>query len=75
MVVYSSSMGVVPTGKHRQRKGSFYTIAMHVASICAFSWTRQHAASRSVLPISVRFEGHLMCMAAIMWSIPRIQNP
>ena len=47
---------------------------MHGAAICAFAWTRRYAASRSIFTNRMRFEGHLMRMAAIMWSIPRRKN-
>ena len=75
MVVYSAGAGVVPKGRRRQRKDIFPTILIHVAAICEFAWMRRYAALRSVLPITMRFEGHLMGMAAIIWSIPRRQNP
>ena len=74
MVDYSAVAGVVPKYRHRQRNASFPTIAMNFDAICAFVWTRRYAASRSIFPITMRFEGHLMRMAAIMWSIPRRQN-
>ena len=75
MVVYSAGAGVVPKGRCRQRKASFTTIAMHVNATCAFMWTRRYAAPRSVSPIGMRFEGPLMRMAVIMWSIRSRQNP
>ena len=75
MVVYSAGSGVVPKIRRRQRKDIFPTILIHVAAICEFAWMRRYAALRSVLPITMRFEGHLMGMAAIIWSIPRRQNP
>ena len=75
MVVYSAGAGVVPKGSRRQRKDIFPTILIHVAAICEFAWMRRYAALRSVLPITMRFEGHLMGMAAIIWSILRRQNP
>ena len=74
MVIYSAGAGVVPKGKCRQRKTIFITIAMHVAAICEFVWTRRYAALRSIFPIRMRFEVHLMCMAVIMWNILRRQN-
>ena len=75
MVVYCVVEGVVPKTRHRQRKDSFTTIGMHVEAICVFAWTCWYAASRSVFPIRMPFEGHLMRMAAIMWSILRSQKP
>ena len=75
MVVYYSGTGVVPKGIHSQIMASFTTIAMHVNATCAFMWTRRYAAPRSVSPIGMRFEGPLMRMAVIMWSIRRRQNP
>ena len=71
MVVYYASAGVVPKGRRRQRKYSFSTIAMHDDAICAFVWTRRYTELRSVFPIRIFFEGHLMHMDAIMWSILR----
>ena len=69
MVVYYSCVGVVPKVRLRQRNAGFYTIGIHVDVIFAFAWTRRYAASRSVFPIIMNFEGHLMRMAVIMWSI------
>ena len=60
---------------HRQRKYSVPTIAMHVDAVCVFAWTRWYAALRSVFPIMMLFEGHLMHMAEIMWNILRRHNP
>ena len=74
MVVYYAGEGVAPKGRRKQIKAGLPTIAMHVAAICAFVWMHRYTASRSVLPISMCFEGHLMRMAAIMWSILRRQN-
>ena len=71
MAVYSDDVGVVPKGRRSKRKASFTTIAMHVDAICAFAWTHRYAASRSVLPLRMRFEGHLMHTDEIMWSILR----
>ena len=75
MVVYSSGAGVVTNGRLRQRKASFPTITMNVTAICAFAWTRRYAALRSVFPIRMNFEGHLMRMDAIMWGVLRSYNP
>ena len=58
MVVYSSGAGVVPKFIHRHKKASFTTIEMHVDMICVFAWMCWYAASRSVFPIGMRFEGH-----------------
>ena len=74
MVVYYSGAGVVPNGRSRQIKDSFTRIMMHVATICAFACTCRYAVSRYVFPIGMRFEGHFMQMAAIMWSILRWKN-
>ena len=74
MVVYNDGADLVPKGRCRQRKASFTTVEMHVATICAFVRTRRYAVSRSVFPIRVRFKGHLLRMPAIMWSILRSQN-
>ena len=74
MVVYYTGAGVVPKGRHRQRKANFTTIVMHGATIYEFAWKRGYAESRSVFPIKISFEVHLMRMAAIMWSILRKQN-
>ena len=75
MVVYSSGTGLVPKGGRRQRKDLFPTILIHVAAIYEFAWMRRYASSRSVFPITMRFKGHLMGMATIIWSILRRQNP
>ena len=75
MVVYYAGAGVAPKGICRKRKASFPTIEMHVETICAFEWMRRYEALRSVLPIMINFEGHLMRMAATVWSIPRRKNP
>ena len=75
MVVYYAGAGVVQKGRHRQRNDSFTTIEMHVAAICAFAWTCRYAVLRSIFPITMRFDGHLMRMAAIMWNILRRHNP
>ena len=61
--------------KTQTEKGYFTTTTMHVDAIYVFAWTLRYAALRSVLPIRMCFEGHLVCMAAIMWSIPRRNNP
>ena len=73
MVVYYAGAGVVSKGRHRQRKANFTIIVMHGAAICEFAWKCRYAESRSVFPIRICFEGHLMRMAAIMWSILRRQ--
>ena len=75
MVVYSDSAGVVPKVKCTLRKANLTTIVIHVIKMFSFALMRRYAASRSVLPIRIRFEGHLMHMTAIMWIIPRRQNP
>ena len=75
MLIYSAVEGVVLKGRHRKRKASLHTIAMHVDAIYVFAWTRQYAASRSFFLIRMRFEGHLMSMSAIMWIILRRHNP
>ena len=69
IVVYSSGVVVVPKCKHRQRKDGLTTIVMHVEVFC------RYATSRSDFPVRMRFEGRLMRMAAIMWSILRRQKP
>ena len=74
MVVYYYGAGVVPKGIHSQIMASFTTIAMHVDAICGFVCKFRYAAPRYVLPISMSFEGHLMHMAVIMWSILRRQK-
>ena len=74
MVVYSANAGVAPKGRRRQRKASFNTITMYVTDICALVWTRRYVVSRSVLSIRISFEGHLIRMAEIMWSILRKHN-
>ena len=43
VVVYSAGAGVVPRGRHRQKKVIFPTIEMHVDAICVFEWTRRYA--------------------------------
>ena len=48
LVMYSSSTGVVPKVRLRQRKASFHITTMHVDSICVLAWTYWYAASRSV---------------------------
>ena len=74
MVLYYTGAVLVPKGRHRQRKANFTIIVMHGAAICEFVWKYRYAESRSVFPIRNCFEGHLMCMAAIMWSILRKQS-
>ena len=75
MVVYSTGAVVVPKGKHMQRKANMTTIMMHVDAIFVFMWMHRYAASRSVFTIRMRFEGHLILMAAIMWIILSRQEP
>ena len=75
LVVYYYGKGVVPKGRHRQRKDSLPTIEIHFDAIYVFEWTRRYVSQRSIFPNKIRFEGHLMCMAVIMWSILRRQNP
>ena len=75
MVLYSSGEDSVPKGRRRHRNASFPTIAMHVATICVFAWTRPYAALRYFFPIRILFEGHLMRMDAIVWNILRRHNP
>ena len=55
VVVYSSGAGVVPKGKHMNRKANLPTIAMHVDDICVFAWMCRYAASRSIFPIRMSF--------------------
>ena len=55
-------------------KGFFTKITIHVDAVFVFACTRRYAAPRSIFPIRVRFEVHLMCMAEIMWVILSIQN-
>ena len=74
MVVYSDGEGVVPKGKHSHRKASFPTIAVHVEAIYAFVRMCRYSVSISVFPIRINFEGHLMRMAEIMWSILSMNN-
>ena len=71
MAVYSDDVGVVPKGRRRQRNSGFTTITMHIDAIWLFVRMYWYAASRSVFPIMVRFEGNLMHVDAIMWSILR----
>ena len=75
MVVYSSGAGVVTKVRNIIINASFHPIAMHVYVICVLVWMRRCASSRSILPIRISFEGHLMQMDAIMWSILRRQKP
>ena len=74
MMVYYDGAGVLPKGRRRQKKAGFPTIVIHVSAICAFLWTRWYAASRYVFPITMRLEGHLLRMSAIVWSILIRQN-
>ena len=74
VVVYYAGEVVVTKGRRRQRKASFPTITMHVDDIYTIVWTSRNEALRSIFPIRMYFEGHLMCIAAIMWSILRRQN-
>ena len=73
-MVYSYGAGVMSKGIHWRIKDISPTVSIHVDIIFVFSWTRRYAASRSVFPIRMRFEGHLMCIASIMWIILRRHN-
>ena len=68
-VVYSAGAGVVSKGSLKQRKASSSTIAMHVDTVFAFACIRRQATSRYVFPIIIRFVGHLLCIAEIMYII------
>ena len=75
IVVYSDGSGVVPKVRRKQRKASSPKILMHVNAILVLMWKLLYAKPRSVFPIRMFFEGHLMRIDAIMWSITRRQNP
>ena len=62
-------LGCVTKGKTQAEKYSITIIAMHVDTICAFTWMHRYVESRSASPTRMHFEGHLMHIAAIMWSI------
>ena len=74
-VVYSAIASVVTNVKSRHRRTRLSTIDVHVDEICALAWIRRYADSRSVFPVRMLLNGHLIRMDAIMWSILRRQNP
>ena len=53
---------------------SFSTMEIHVDPIRAIKWMRRYDPSRYVYIFRVRFDSHLMLMAAIMWSILSRKN-
>ena len=73
--MYDYGTDVVLKGRHRQRNAIFPTITMHIDAVCTFVWTDWYEASRSFSPAMVSFEGHIMRMTAIVWSILRSHNP
>ena len=73
-VVYFSMVGVVLKFKRGHRRTRLSMMAMHVDMIHAFVWMRCYAEARSVSPIRMIFDVHLICMALIMWGILRMHN-
>ena len=75
MMVYYSGVGVALKGIRRHIKSSFTTIAMHVDAIFVFAWTPWYEALRYVFFIRMCFEGHLMHIDMIMWSVLMRHKP
>ena len=73
-IVYSAGAEVVLKGKQMHRWARLSTMETYVDKIHVFTWMRLYAASRSVFPIRMIFDGHLICMDVIMWSILRGKN-
>ena len=67
IIVYSDCNGGVTSLSHRQSISRVPTMTMQIGAIREFVFTFWYFVSNSILPISIRFVGNFILIAAIIW--------